>query len=438
MNTPKIGIQWLADSTVHDLIQRFPLPIALLDDKGGALLLNERFEHTYGAQVLAAPPLQALTREAVPGWHAVRVPSRGRGEIEINAQVLRVQDNPMLILDDTTDPGLRRELNQLQGQISELEKLSSTDRLTGAWNRTHLDRVVAAELDRSIRSRQPVSLILLDIDHFKRINDTYGHLAGDAVLCELVQVIRAAIRSTDTLFRWGGEEFVVLASSSGYRAGATLAENIRAKVELHRFADVGVVTISLGVAEHIASESAGVWFDRVDKALYSAKDGGRNRVCVDQCGSSDIWAAESGLSAIRLVWQEAYECGEATIDREHRELFELANVLLDASFKSASSPQVFSAALEKLLAHVVRHFANEEDVLARHGYAHLETHRAAHAGLLARAGELKASAAAGKASLGVLVEFLANTVVARHLFKADREYFPLFRRETARGKGYSP
>ena len=438
MNMPKSGIPWLADATVHDLIQRFPLPIALLDEAGAALLMNDRFERTFGSKALDSASLQEMIRGSVPGWQTVRVPGRQQGEIEVNAQVLRVEGNPVLILDDTTYPNMQREMNQLRAQIADLERLSSTDRLTGAWNRAHLDRVVAAELDRSMRSRQPVSLILLDIDHFKRINDTYGHLAGDAVLCELVQVIRAAIRSTDTLFRWGGEEFVVLASSSGYRAGATLAENIRAKVELHRFADVGVVTISLGVAEHIASESAGVWFDRVDKALYSAKDGGRNRVCVDQCGSSDIWAAESGLSAIRLVWQEAYECGEATIDREHRELFELANVLLDASFKSASSPQAFSAALEKLLAHVVRHFANEEDVLARHGYARLETHRAAHAGLLARAGELKASAAAGKASLGVLVEFLANTVVARHLFKADREYFPLFRRETARGKGYSP
>ena len=210
--------------------------------------------------------------------------------------------------------------------------------------------MVASELDRSIRSRQPVSLILLDIDHFKRFNDTYGHQAGDAVLCELVQVIGTAMRSVDTLFRWGGEEFVVLASSTGYRGGATLAEKVRSKVEQHRFAIVGGVTISLGVAEHVATESAEIWFRRVDEALYRAKNGGRNRVCVDQRGSSDLWAAKSGPSVIRLVWQEPYECGEPTIDREHRELFELANVLLDASFKSKSSPEAFSAALEKLLA----------------------------------------------------------------------------------------
>jgi len=438
MNVPKNSIQWLADSAVHDLIQRFPLPIALLDDAGGVRVLNDRFERTYGSAALESAPLQALMRKPVPGWQTVRVPGGGNADVEIKAQVLSVEGNSMLILDDATDRGLLRQLDQLNGRITELERLSSTDRLTGAWNRAHLDRTIATELDRSIRSRQPVSLILLDIDHFKQVNDTYGHLAGDSVLCELVGVIGASIRSVDMLFRWGGEEFVVLACSTGYRAGATVAEKIRAKVEQHRFAAVGSATISLGVAEHIATQSAEIWFHRVDDALYRAKNGGRNRVCVDQHGSSDIWAAASGRSAIRLVWQEAYECGEPTIDREHRELFDLANALFDASFNSASFPQAFSEALEKLLAHIVQHFSDEEALLARQRYQHLEAHRLAHAALLARAGELKSAATAGKTTLGDLVDFLANTVVAQHLFKADRDYFPLFSNQTAQGKALAP
>jgi len=434
MNKSEESIQWLADPTVHDLLQRLPLPIALLDDAGGARVLNQRFEQAYGAEALASAPLRELMREPLPGWHAICVPKRGQGEIEIQAQVLRVLDQPILILDDTTDTRLLRQLDQLQGQIAALERLSSTDRLTGAWNRAHLDRVVAAELDRSIRTRQPVSLILFDIDHFKQVNDTYGHQAGDSVLCEMVELIGAAVRSSDTLFRWGGEEFVVLASSTGYRTGATLAENMRAKVAQHGFAGVGAMTVSLGVAEYLAPESAQIWFGRADQALYRAKEGGRNRVYVDERGSSDIWAVESGPSVIRLVWQEAYECGEPTIDREHRELFALANVLLDASFKKGSSQHAFSAALEKLLTHIARHFADEEALLARHGYKDLEAHRRAHAGLLARAGELKASAAAGHSTLGDLVEFLANSVVAQHLFKVDREFFPLFNQQTAQEK----
>jgi hemerythrin len=291
--------------------------------------------------------------------------------------------------------------------------------------------VAASELDRGIRLKQPVSLIFLDIDHFKQINDVHGHQAGDAVLRELVRTVGGATRSMDALFRWGGEEFVVLAPSTGYRAGAVLAEKIRSKVEQHRFAGVESVTISLGVAEHIATESAEIWFRRADKALYRAKGGGRNRVCVDQRGSSDAWATESGLSVIRLVWQEAYECGEPTIDAEHREMFALANSLFDASFRLESSPGAFRAALNKLMAHIARHFADEEALLAQHGYQDLERHRRAHAALLARAGQLEAAVAAGQTTLGDLVEFLANTVVARHLFNADQKFFPLFKGQAA-------
>lgn len=435
MSDSGTNVEWLAAPAARDLFERFPLPLALLEESGAVMVLNERFERAYGSTALDSAPLRELIGKPVSGWHTVHVPSREQGEAELKAQLLRVQGNLMLILDDATEPGLARELDQLHLKISELERLSSTDRLTGAWNRAHLDRVIESELDRSRRFRQPVSLILIDIDHFKRVNDTYGHQAGDSVLRELVQVIRAGIRSVDILFRWGGEEFVVLASSTGYRAGAALAEKLRTEVAQHRFAGVGTVTISLGVAENIASESAEIWFQRVDKALYSAKNSGRDRVCVDQRGSSDAWAAETGPSVIRLVWQEAYECGEPSIDREHRELFDLANVLLDASFNSMALPDAFSIALDKLLAHIVRHFASEEAILARRDYAHLDSHKRAHAGLLARAGDLKSAVATGKTTLGDLVDFLANTVVAQHLFKADREYYPLFGRVGARGHG---
>jgi hemerythrin len=219
---------------------------------------------------------------------------------------------------------------------------------------------------------------------------------------------------------------MILAPSTGYRSGAALAERIRGCVEQHCFTGVRRVTVSLGVAEYCSTESAEVWFHRVDEAHYQAKHGGRNRIHVDQRGSSDIWAAESGPSVVRLIWQEAYECGEPTIDGEHRELFDVANTLFDASFKSETSPDVFSAALDKLLEHIVRYFADEEALLAQHGYECLGRHRLCHAALLARAADLKAAVLAGKTTLGDLVEFLANTMVAHHLFTEDRKYFPLF------------
>ena len=421
----------LSEPTLHELILRLPIPLALLSQEGGVEVLNERFTRIYDPASLESGELRRIIGNPDESWHRVRLARREGGELDAQAQATRIQNSIMLVVDEFPVSVSRNELDQLRDRIVELERLSSIDRLTGAWNRVHFDRVIGSELSRSSRFRQPVSLILLDIDHFKSINDTFGHQAGDSVLCELVPIIKAHIRSAEFLFRWGGEEFVVLASSTGYRGATVLAEALRSKVEQHSFATVGSVTISLGVSEHFAAESAETWFGRVDEALYAAKNGGRNRVSVDQRGSSDLWIAEKkGAAVVGLIWLEAYECGEPTIDREHRELFELGNALIAASIAKDANRDSIKSALDQLLAHVVQHFADEEALLAQHGYEHLASHKQAHARVLARAGELKASAETGKATLGDIVNFLANDVVARHLFLADRDFYPLFKAAT--------
>jgi len=331
----------------------------------------------------------------------------------------------MLILDPVDNEALR-QLDQLEKQVSSLQRLCSIDALTGTWNRRHFERTAASELERSLRHRQPVSLILIDIDHFKHVNDDFGHQAGDAALREMVSVVRSAIRSVDTLFRWGGEEFAVIAAWTGYRGAAQLAEKIRQAVETHNFPIVGSVTTSFGVAEHLAPEAIDNWFRRLDRALYQAKTDGRNSVSVARVGNSDVWAAESGPSVARLVWSEAYECGEPNIDAQHRELFRLANATLDASFESETCPGEFAATINRLLAHIVTHFVYEEQALAERDYDDLARHKAAHAALLGRAHELRAAVAVGKTTIGELVDFLADKVVAQHLFTADRRFFPLF------------
>lgn len=318
-------------------------------------------------------------------------------------------------------------LTRLNVRLADLEMRVATDSLTGLWNRAHFDHLVDSELDRSQRYKQAVSLILFDIDHFKRANDRFGHQAGDAVLRELAIVANAAIRSSDAVFRWGGEEFAVLATSTGHRGAGRLADALRSQVAQHGFPAVGTITISLGVAEHIVAESAQEWFRRADAMLYAAKREGRNCVRIDARGNSDAWAAAQGPAALGLIWQEAYECGEPSIDREHRDLFDLANALIDASVRDTGDSGKVLPVFDKLLDHIAGHFANEEALLERRGYAHADAHRRAHATLLGRARALRDDLAAGSASLGGIVEFLAGEVVARHLFKADRDFFPLFK-----------
>ena len=173
-------------------------------------------------------------------------------------------------------------------------------------------------------------------------------------------------------------------------------------------------------------ESAESWFQRTDEALYAAKAAGRNRVHIDRRGNSDLAAGRPGIGVLRLTWREAYECGEPTIDEEHRELFDLGNALITAALKQDSAPASW---LDTLLTHVVRHFQNEEAVLAQHGYVRLAAHQRAHAALLQRAGELRSSVNDDESALGTLVNFLARDVIAEHLFKVDRDFYPLFQRE---------
>ena len=412
---------------------QFPLPLAILDAGGEVQLLNERFSQLFDGGELAlgasSNRLAEIALSPAPSRQSIRLTRKDGTAVAARAHSVTVPGGLMLVIDDALQDardGMAAELVQLRTRVTELEKTTSTDYLTGIWNRAHLDRMIEIEIRRSTRFRQPVSLILLDIDHFKRINDTYGHQTGDVVLRTLAETVHSGIRAADMLFRWGGEEFVVLTASTGHRKARVLAESLRALVDMHEFPAVGHVTVSLGVAEYTDGESAEDWFRRLDDALYSAKNGGRNCVFENLRGNSNSWSAEGSASPLRLVWQESYECGEQSIDHEHRRLFDLANALIDASFEREAHPEHFEQRLEILMGHLSAHFEHEERILAAHGYLHLEAHRRAHANLLARAVELKENVQAGDVTIGELTEFLASTIVSRHLFAADREYFPLF------------
>ena len=159
-----------------------------------------------------------------------------------------------------------------------------------------------------------------------------------------------------------------------------------------------------------------------------AKPVKRNDAIVVGSEDVEVCAEQPGSSFIRLIWQKAYECGEPTIDQEHQQLFNLANSLFEASLQPEIQSQVFMSECENFLAYLVRHFADEEAVLALHGYRDLERHRLVHAELALRAADFEGAVAVGKAKFGDLIEFVANSVLAEHTFKVDRRFFHLFRK----------
>jgi len=160
------------------------------------------------------------------------------------------------------------------------KELSLTDELTGLYNARHFFRQVQAEVDRAVRYHSPLSLCVLDIDHFKLYNDTYGHLSGDSVLSELGRVIRNLVRESDSAYRYGGEEFIIVLPGTNREEAARVAERIRTTFFEHAFfprAGTEVhVSISLGVTSFIAGESVSDFVDRADQNMYAAKKCGRN------------------------------------------------------------------------------------------------------------------------------------------------------------------
>ncbi len=167
---------------------------------------------------------------------------------------------------------------QLQELAQDLRFQATTDPLTGLSNRLKFDQALAHEMLRSERYDTPLSLVLYDIDHFKEVNDTYGHQIGDKVLIELSRTVSNRIRSTDLLTRWGGEEFILLLPGSNGQMAYQAAEKLRSDIAQLKLNEVGTVTCSFGVIEYAAGDSAETLIARADKALYRAKMNGRNRV----------------------------------------------------------------------------------------------------------------------------------------------------------------
>ncbi|MBP1770981.1 MAG: hypothetical protein H6P99_144 [Holophagaceae bacterium] len=392
-----------------------PLSLAILEGAlvvlalalGGATLghmtdLREASEAAQTAQVAAsarlAQDLEALVAERN---QQLSIRLRDLGEAQRAAE--------------TANQGLQRALEQL-------EEAASTDRLTGAWNRRRFEEAALPGIALAHRRREPLSLLMFDLDHFKRVNDTYGHGTGDVVLVATAEAVRGQLRASDALVRWGGEEFLVMAPATRLDGALGLAEKLRKAVAAIPFPGVGQVTMSLGVAEYQRGESLAAWIERADQALYQAKAGGRNCSVASESldGTEEDLVPERSL--LEVVWEESYESGHTLIDAQHQRLFRLASALMAVLTEHRPAAEV-ALRLETLLAHTAQHFHDEEGLLRAARYSDLADHAAIHALLLGKARKLQEEVQAGQLDFGRLVTFLALDLVQGHLLTEDRTYF---------------
>jgi len=189
----------------------------------------------------------------------------------------------------------------LQQLIDQLCDLSLKDPLTGLYNRRYFDAELEAEIDRVARSGEAALLLMLDIDHFKSVNDTYGHNAGDQVLQAVAKTLQSCVRPMDTLARFGGEEFAVVLPACMPTFGRTVAERIRRAIEatpIQISPNVDLrVTISVGgaFAQQWIRSTTSLWIERADQQLYVAKSAGRNQLCLETQADSTVSAEEKSL-----------------------------------------------------------------------------------------------------------------------------------------------
>jgi diguanylate cyclase len=250
----------LSYGSVHFTQRMFLVSWILLSCMLGAMMLTTG---TYDDFTLATPT------DRIFFW-AVIVFALGRF-LAINAEVSRLRVR------------LQRKNNELAHAASRLNDLASRDELTGLWNRREFMRLLLEESRRAVRSQSSFCVAIIDIDHFKKVNDTFGHLTGDAVLHELAQLLESMRRATDSVARYGGEEFTLLLVNAKLATATVALERIRSQVMQYDWEVIAAglhLTISVGIAAWRPGETLTQVLNRADAALYEAKDAGRNCVRV--------------------------------------------------------------------------------------------------------------------------------------------------------------
>ena len=305
---------------------------------------------------------------------------------------------------------------ELQKKNESLETLAVTDELTGLYNRYFIDIKIKEEMEISDFTNRPLSLIILDLDHFKLVNDKWGHPIGDEVLKHSAELTKKSIRKSDILARFGGEEFVVLMPNTSLHDALVVAENIRRQMENAPYPIVGRVTASFGVAERKKKESFYNWYKRTDEALYCAKKGGRNLViCSNQQENTTI-------AKVHLDWKSEWECGHQQIDGQHKELVKQGDILIQMSLSNESYEKILHQ-LDIVLNHIVVHFDTEEQILKDIGFPGYETHATIHKNLVEQALQLKESYQKGQLKSSAFFSFIVDEIIIGHMLDQDRKFF---------------
>ncbi len=349
-------------------------------------------------------------------------------QLRVVREQLRLHERELM----ETNATLQHSLAEIDALRKGLVEQANKDGLTDLFNRRYLDNMLERELARCARDSKPLALIMVDIDHFKKYNDCYGHQAGDECLKAVARALQgSAKRAGDLAARYGGEEFSLVLPCADEADALRMAEALRQKVESlaipHAQSGAGMVTISAGLAVIAKNEhaTADQLLRAADDALYYAKWGGRNRIQVapHTRGWLDVDRhIPAGL--MQLSWHARYESGNTEIDAQHRQLFDQINALHSA-IRDDLSEALVTRLIDQLMRSVVAHFDHEEALLRAIGFKDSETHAAGHRALMQRAVNQVTLYRNGKLTLSTMLDALVSDLIVNHVLSADRSYFSL-------------
>lgn len=300
-----------------------------------------------------------------------------------------------------------------------LFEMATKDSLTGAYNRNYFIDSFEKKASEANRTGTPFSLILMDVDHFKSINDQYGHLKGDYVLKEIANILKENLRQSDIVCRWGGEEFIVLCLNTDSEKAKIVAEKLRKSIETNRFSGIYRITVSVGVTQWRAEDDRDSMLKRVDNSLYLAKLTGRNKVVSDE----GIDVIQEG-KPINIEWGPFFRSGNSLLDLEHRALIGLMNEIINNSI-TKDEEYICSALFDKLVEEVKVHFKREEELLEILRYDKLEYHKDIHRKLLLKAEDIRNKFKHRKITALEAARYMVSELVVGHIVKDDFDFFHL-------------
>ncbi|MGL5258094.1 MAG: diguanylate cyclase [Proteocatella sp.] len=307
--------------------------------------------------------------------------------------------------------------NQNKSRI--LFEMATKDSLTGAYNRNYFIDSFEKKSSEAARTGSPFSIILMDVDHFKSINDQYGHLKGDYVLKEIANTLKDNLRQSDIVCRWGGEEFIVLCLNTDSEKARIVAEKLRRAIEIKRFSEIYRITVSIGVTQWKAEDDRDSMLKRVDNSLYLAKLTGRNKVISDE----GVDVIQDG-KPINIEWGPFFRSGNSLLDLEHRALIGLINEIINNSI-TKDEDYICSALFDKLVEEVEVHFKREEELLGILKYDKLEKHRDIHKKLLLESVDIRDEFKNREISALDAARYMVSELVVGHIVKDDFDFFHL-------------